>query len=149
MAKLTITGVIGFDGEYEADFSYFTNRGLHQIKKETDLRAGEFQEAFEAGDNDIATAFAVIMLKRQGYDNAGALWDAPAGTFEFAFDDEPVEGEGGDALPPEPAAVTEPDTGHGDAESNGSSGETSPSTSALPVSVPSLTGLPPLDIGAL
>ena len=60
MAKLVIDGVYGLDGTYDADLSYFTNRELHRIKVMTGLRLGEYEDAFNSGDDDV------IMVSRKG-----------------------------------------------------------------------------------
>lgn len=42
MAKVLISGALPvLDGEYPLDASYFTNRELHLIKREANVRAGK------------------------------------------------------------------------------------------------------------
>ena len=158
MSKLVIDGVFGLDGEYEADLSYFTNRELHQIKKQTGIRAGEFSEAFTSGDNDVMVAFAVVILNRAGKEGAEELlWDAKAGSVTLVLDDEEDEdagdGEGGVAVrPPEPPTPSGPES-LPDAEPETSdvsepSGETSPAPTVHLESVPSPTGFPRSATGA-
>lgn len=103
MGKLILAGVPGLDGEYDADLTYFTNRELHEIKKQTGLRAGEFEEAFAKGDNDVMVAFAAIVLARAGKVDATAqLWDANAGTITFDFTEDEAKAEAeAQADPPE------------------------------------------------
>lgn len=157
MSKLVIDGVFGLDGEYEADLSYFTNRELHQIKKQTGIRAGEFSEAFASGDNDVMVAFAVVILNRAGKEGAeDLLWDAKAGSVTLLLDDEDEEGDAGEggvgARPPDSPTTSGPESSP-DADSSGSdenepSTETSPTPLALLESDPSPTGFPRSATGA-
>lgn len=95
MDKIVISNVPPYDGEYEVDVSYFTNRELHEIKRLTGVRAGELQDAFDAGDSDLIVAIAAIALKRAGKQVVDdLLWDAEAGSVMF------VAGED-DAGPPD------------------------------------------------
>lgn len=129
--KLILQGTPGFDGEYECDISYFTNRELHAIKTQTGLRAGEFEEAFEKGDNDFMVAIAATALARAGKPNAyDVLWDMPIGKITFDSSDE----EGAEDSPPEsePAIAIA-----GDVSGGGLSGD-----GDRQVSVPSPTGAP-------
>ncbi len=98
MAKLIIEQVPGADGEYSFDFDErgFTNGELHLIKTQTGVRAGEIEDAFSAGDNDLMVALALIVLKRNAkLIPAEALWDAPAGCLTFEMPDAED-----DAVPP-------------------------------------------------
>lgn len=101
MAKLKIENIDGLEGEYEFDPSYFTNRELHLIKRETGIRAGELQDAVEAGDNDLVVTLAYIALLRAGkkLPNADMLWDASAGTITLDLEEE-GEAEGPPSPPP-------------------------------------------------
>lgn len=133
MNKLTIEGVPGIDGEYEfEDFDTFTNRELHRIKKLTGLRAGEFEEAFAAGDNDMLVALAVVVLERnekQVVDDL--LWNAPAGAFSFDLTDDAEDPTKDEAPSPEHGSnerpsASEPTSGdastvHSDRQENGQS----------------------------
>src|SRR5574337_248950 len=100
MAILKIVNVPGLTGEYTVDLSYFTNRELHKIKTDTGLRAGEFTEAFEALDNDLIVAMAIVFLERLAMPGARELlWDAAAGS--IILEDTAGEAEeNDDALPP-------------------------------------------------
>ncbi len=119
MATLVIEGIHGLDGEYETDFSFFTNREWRTIKEIAGVRMGEFEQARIAGDNDLIVALTVIALRRRNIDvNVDALWDAEAGKILLRMDDEDA---GDDALPP----VSAP------AESANVSG---PGTSSAPLS---------------
>jgi hypothetical protein len=44
----------------------FTYREMHRIKRLTGLRAGELFAALEAGDTDVAMAFAITAADRAG-----------------------------------------------------------------------------------
>jgi hypothetical protein len=137
MGKL-ILDVPGLEGEYEADLTYFTNRELHEVKKQTGLRAGEFEEAFAKGDNDVMVAFASIILERAGKPGAAELlWDARAGsiTFDFTEDEQAADEDPPQATPPG-AAESE----SGTVDGNGSSGEASRLSSDRPASDLSPTG---------
>lgn len=88
MDKIKIEGVLPYDGEYDLDVSYFTNRELNIIKRLSGVRAGELDEAFGAGDNDLIVALAVIALRRAGKTAAeDAIWDAPSGKITFVADE--------------------------------------------------------------
>lgn len=144
MGKLIIEGIPGADGTYDADLTYFTNRELHEIKKQTGLRAGDLMDAFEAGDNDVVVAFALVALGRLGKAAlADLLWDAPAGTgFRFDFTDEEEAAAKAAEDPPQvtPTGGVESVNGNGDASD--SSGDSSRLLLALPESDPSPTGFP-------
>lgn len=96
MDKVVISGISAvLDGEYEVSWSDFTNRELHTIKQMSGVRAGELEEALEAGDSDLLLAVAVIAMQRSGRYVKGsedALWDSAPGkiTFEFGEDEEEV-----------------------------------------------------------
>lgn len=78
--QLIVDGIPPYDGEYEVSQD-LTNRELHLIKKVSGVRAGELEEAFAAGDNDLVVAITVITLQRNGFPDASveAIWDADAG----------------------------------------------------------------------
>ena len=139
MPTLKIEGVSRLDGEYPLDITSFTNRELHLIKQESGVRAGEIEEAFGAGDNDLIVVIALIVLQREGKGQAAqikdALWDAEAGAITFDFSD--LEEEE-DALPP---ADEPPASGSNDSERQ-SSGPSSVPDSASLARLPSRTGGP-------
>jgi hypothetical protein len=140
--KLVVTDVPGLDGEYAADITFFTNRELHRIKKMTGLRAGEFMEAFQVGDNDMVVALAVIVMEREGKEDAeDLLWDAPAGSVTLEDDEDEAVVED-DALPPAQPTETASEPEPSDSGRSESSGDSSSTVSVLPVSDQSLTGLP-------
>lgn len=92
MAKVKIEGGGLIDGSYDLDLGVFTNRELHIIKKETGVRAGELQDAFVAGDNDILVVLAHIASVRAGKDiPMDVLWAMEAGGITFDLTDEEVE----------------------------------------------------------
>jgi hypothetical protein len=123
---------------------------LHRIKKMTGLRAGEFMEAFQAGDNDMVVALAVVVMEREGKEGAeDLLWDAPAGSVTLEDDeDEGVVAVEDDALPPAQPTETASEPEPRDSGRIGSSGDSSSTVSVLPVSDQSLTGLPHLGTSA-
>lgn len=136
MARVLIKAGLAIDGEYELDASYFTNRELHLIKTEAKVRAGEVEDALQAGDNDLFVVLAYIALQRAGKGNMPIdfLWDAEAGKIKFDFTED--EQQGGDARPPEIKPESS-ETGNGTPGSSSlassTNGEQSPES--LPLSV--------------
>lgn len=141
MAHFHIEGLAPYDGDWPADLTRFTNREFHTIKEMSGVRAGELDEAFKKGDNDVLVAFTVIMLERAGKQvNRDVIWDAPAGTVTLVPDAEDVEESPPAQPPPEPGGKAD------GAEKNGSSGV--PSRIAgedLQASLQSSTGSPDSD----
>ena len=117
-----IEGLPPFDGDYPIDLNHFTNKELHTIKQLSGVRAGELEEALDAGDNDLILAFAVIALERSGRSMpkqaVDVLWNADFGKFTLVIPDD----EDADASPPSqtPSANDENDS---DNEKNESSGK--------------------------
>lgn len=84
MDKVVLKNVMPYDGEYDIDTSYFTNREFHTIKRIAGVRAGELDEALTAGDMDVVVAVAVIALQRSGTPfDEDTLWDSKAGSIEL------------------------------------------------------------------
>ncbi len=134
MNKLIVT-IPSLEGTYEfEDFSSFTNRELHRIKKMTGIRLGEFQEALEAGDNDLLVALSALILEREGKPvDDDVLWDAEAGALVFDFSEvaNPTQGS-------TPSNVTS-ETGSTNSEPPVSGSDTE-TPSANPENGQSLTG---------
>jgi hypothetical protein len=110
VANIKIEGIPPWDGVYELDLTYFTNRELHQIKVVSDVRAGELSSEFARGNNDLVVAVAAIALKRNGKEvPIDELWDAPVGKIVLE-DDAEVE----DVDPPSPTSNVNglPDVGN-------------------------------------
>ncbi len=135
-------------GEYDLDISSFTNRELHEIKVETGVRAGEIEEAFAAGDNDLMVAITLIVLQRSGKGTFAqlrdAVWDLPAGSVQFDLTDEEKNAAGDDALPPTSGLDSS-------TNANGSSGSSGPDLSGTgddPANGQSHIGSPLSDTGA-
>lgn len=104
---MRLEGIAPWDGDYPIDLSYFTNRELHEIKKIADVRAGELEDEFRRGNNDLVVAVAAIAARRNGKDiPLNDLWDAAAGRIDLVLDDEP---EADDAGPPESPTPTVPE----------------------------------------
>jgi hypothetical protein len=87
----TINGEYKFDaiamlGLHGPSPEALTMGELHQIKKQTGLRAGELTEALVAGDTDAYVGLATIVLERGGktFDH-DLLWNAPHGNIEIDF----------------------------------------------------------------
>lgn len=117
MDRIKIEGIHrDYDGEWDLDVTYFTNRELSIVKRLAGVRAGELDEAFGAGDSDLIVAMAVIALKRAGKTVVeDAIWDAPSGQITF------VAGEVDADVPPAIPSPTPVSSGSGD-EKPGSSG---------------------------
>ena len=90
MAKLKITNLPPYDGEYEIPSAGWTNRELHFIKQTSGVRAGELEDAMRAGDMGVLVALSVVILRRAGVLNVNidALWDSTAESFDVVADDE-------------------------------------------------------------
>jgi hypothetical protein len=131
--KITITGIPPYDGEYEVDFARLTSRDLHDVKRISGHMPLDIEDAADRGDTDLGVAFAVVALKKHGFQriNEDALWDAELGAIRVDMSDSD-EAEG-DAVPPPSETVT-PST---------PSGSPSSSVSELrPASPPPSTGTP-------
>lgn len=127
MAKLTINGIAGLDGDYEFDDSRFTMRDFHTIKRISGVRAGELTDAYLSGDTDLRLAIAVIALERNGRTGVEQdLWNAELGAIKLEL------GDGDDDSPPADRA----------AGSTTSSGGSSTPDSDRPENPPSPTGSP-------
>jgi hypothetical protein len=142
MAKLTVNGVPGFDGEYpDLDLGRITIDEWRDIKRHTGLRAGEMMDAYEAGDVDGIAALAAIALTRAGKPSAevwAALGQAEPTSLDFDFTDEEQAEEAVDPPAATPTGSDEPVSATGD--DNGSSGGTSSASLALPARDLSRTG---------
>jgi hypothetical protein len=140
MSSIKVTGIgRAYDGEYELDGSYFTNKELHTIKKLAGIRAGEIPEALEAGDNDLIVALTVIALERHGtVVNEDVLWNAKVGCIEAILGDDQED----EADPPTPGLD------ESNSEKKPSSGLSSEDGSASPENGQSRTGLQPSELSA-
>lgn len=142
--QIIIDGIPLLDGEYPLDIEGqpLTNRELHTIKEIAGVRAGEFDEALAAKDNDLAVALGMIALRRAGKElrNADPLWDAAIGAITVDFGDEED-----DALPPPSASEDSPASAH---ENTGSSLQSSTRSSESSESGPNPTGQPGSVTGA-
>lgn len=104
--KVVISGILGIEGSWDLDVGNqpLTNGELHTIKKISGIRAGEIEEAFSAGDNDLMVSLASIALTRAGKPvPIHVLWDAPAGSSIVFTDDDPEpagEGAADEPVPP-------------------------------------------------
>lgn len=89
--KFIIEGVHPYDGTYEFDKSHLTNREIRKIKLLTGLRPLEYEEAGNAGDNDLGVAMVIIALQRSGRFaeiNEDLIWDADLGKITADLTDE-------------------------------------------------------------
>lgn len=118
-AHLHIEGIPGLNGDYPLEVSRFNNRELHTIKRIAGVRPAELEEAFDADDNDLVVAFAIIALTRAGMKvNEEAIWQAEVGKITLvATADEEEE----DESPPAQAPSTETSGGASRNESSGES----------------------------
>lgn len=102
MDKFIVTGIPAFNGDYPIDIGTFTMRELQIIKRMSGVRAGELEEAFNAGDTDLILAIAVIAVRRSGkaWEQFEAIaWESELGAIEFHSDEEVAA----DAVPLTPA----------------------------------------------
>jgi len=96
VAEIIIEDIPGLIGSYELDLSRFTNDELRLIKRESGVRAGEFEEALQAGDNDLLVCFALVALNRAGIVAAAErLWEADAGRIHIDLTSEEEEDDAG------------------------------------------------------
>lgn len=157
--KLIVKDVPGLDGEYDADFSRFTNNEGKLIKKLSGVRMGEIRDALKAGDNDLLVACAVVFLQRAGKDSEVAeqlLGDADMGCLELdTTEEERAEAAKAeaDARPPDSPTVNgsanELDSIDSSGERNGSSGVTTTPVSDDVPATGSPSGSPGLDTGSI
>jgi hypothetical protein len=138
MDSILIEGIPAYNGEYPLDISYFTNRELHLIKELSGVRAGELEEAFAAGDNDLMVAVAAIAIwrKTRVKPDLDAIWDAEAGKFTLRVA-ETVEDDDESVPPP-----IEPDAHATTGVGLGNAGSSSNGLSDRPESVLSRIGTP-------
>lgn len=137
MAKVTIAGVGVLDGEYPLDFTAqpLTNWDFHLIKQVAGVRAGELEEAAEAGDLDLIVAFAVIALVRT--DNAPKARAVEVGKMLMEADAGKVLYVEDDVGPPAVASPSENEHSGASEKHTGSSSNGSQTTGDdLPVSLP-------------
>lgn len=95
--KIVVKDLAPYDGEYpfEGDF---TMRELHTIKRISGIRAGELDEALNAGDTDILVAITVIAMERAGQKGIeDDIWNAKPGSITYVGEAEPEA----DVRPPE------------------------------------------------
>jgi hypothetical protein len=150
MARITLSGVPRFDGEYELDTeSPYNGHELHLIKKVADVRLGGIEQAARDGDYDLFVAFAVIALWRAGKVQkadtlaaADLLLEAPAGSISFEDDAE------ADAGPPELTRTEAVGSGEPDESSTSSSEDLNGTGGVRPVTIPERTGSPGSAIGS-
>ena len=128
MPKIIIKDVPPYDGEYELELSGLTNRDYHFIKQVSGVRAGELNEALQAGDIGVFVAVASLILKRNGFADVhtDALWDAEESCFQVAESDADRAAEDADR----PLAIEDPNGTLGGSEkssdSNASENEKQP-----------------------
>jgi hypothetical protein len=98
VAKIVVDGV-----KYDMPDN-FTYREMNRIKRLTGLRAGELFPALEAGDTDVALAFAITAADRAGLlENEEQFMDLELDKIELDFSDEEEKA----GPPAEPAAAEE------------------------------------------
>lgn len=92
MAKMILNGIHPYDGEYEIPNGGWTNRELHFIKQTCGVRAGELEEALQAGDVGVQVALTAVILKRAGHNvNVEILWDADPEKFDVIDDEQEAD----------------------------------------------------------
>lgn len=146
MAVIKIEGIPPWDGSYPFDITFFTNRELHDIKLIADVRAGELEDEFRRGNNDLIVAVAAIALKRNGkLVPIDDLWDAATGRIMLEDDPAPV-GAADPLSMPAPEHGSNGDAGLPSVSSGPSSNDTG---DGLPETTPVFTGIPGSDTGAV
>ena len=106
--KITLTGVVPYDGSYELDFeNELTTREWGWVKRLAGYLPLALEEASVGGDPEFACVLAVIAMRRAGKIEIGEvpavfdrLIDAPFGSSVILDAGEPVEQED-DAGPPD------------------------------------------------
>lgn len=102
MAKIVVNGE-----SYDMPDN-FTYREMHRIKRLTGLRAGELFPALEAGDTDVAMAFAITAADRVGkLQDEEQFMDLELDAIELDFTDEVPDSPPVEAVTdhPEPVAA--------------------------------------------
>jgi hypothetical protein len=151
--KLTVTGLGKLDGEYPFDYvgmqtmghpEQLTNREGRTIKRMSGVRAGELNDALEAGDTDVLVALAKVIMERAGrYVDEDALWDSPMASalrFEWTADDEEDEGDAEGPPAESSPRPPEPDSNESLSSTSEASGTSSTTGSENPGDVPRATG---------
>jgi hypothetical protein len=103
MARIIITGIPPYDGDYELDSDRaFNAREWRWIKKVSGYMPLTVTEGFEGGDPDLFVALAVIAMAREGKVTredgmkvADVLAEAPfdGAAITMVGDEEPVEAD--------------------------------------------------------
>jgi hypothetical protein len=98
LARFIISGILPYDGEYELDLAYFTNREWHLIRNIAGVYPPDLMYALAQRDAGCIVALGLIVLDREGHEDVerDLLWDAPAG--KMTLDLTPPEEEGGSPL---------------------------------------------------
>lgn len=95
--QIEISGVAPhIDGSYELNWGSFSTREQHEIRLISGIRPAEYLDATMSGDAAFAGAMAMVALQRVNKRlPEEMMFNAPAGSFKFAFPD-----KGADADPP-------------------------------------------------
>ncbi len=84
----------------------FTYREMNRIKRLTGLRAGELFPALEAGDTDVAVAFAITAMDREGrLESEDEIMDLELDKITLDFGEETNGGPPDEAAPEPPDAA--------------------------------------------
>jgi hypothetical protein len=84
---------IVIDGQHYDMPDNFTYREMNRIKRLTGLRAGELFPALEAGDTDVAMAFAITAADRAGkLESEEQFFDLELDKIQLDFRDEELNG---------------------------------------------------------
>lgn len=87
--------------------SSYTYREMSRIKTITGLRAGEIQQALEAGDSEVIIAIAVIAAERSGDTiDINKIEDLEFGAISVADEPDPTQAADGVAAIEEPSSST-------------------------------------------
>jgi hypothetical protein len=145
MAKIKLEGVAPhYDGEYQLDLSYFTNREFQRMKELSGIRPAELMEAVLYRDAGVIVAVAEIALRRDGHEGieTALLWDAPAGKIVLDFTSDEPEGDDEPSPSVAPEDSSSDDVESSPSEKSESSGADSSSGGDPPASDRSGIGAP-------
>lgn len=91
MARLTIEGVLPYDGSYELDFTTLNHREWHQIHELAGILPPQLAYAIDARHMGLLVALAVVVLQRDGFPvDDRPLWESQSGKIILELAPEPV-----------------------------------------------------------
>jgi hypothetical protein len=132
--QIIIEGIAPYDGTYEFDFSYLTNREWYKVRQVADILPLDYWMALAKGDASLVVALISICFDRldKGYDIED-FWNAEAGKIRLI-----PEKEEADASPPAQGPPENVESSSGNGMGSGEPGK--PAGDSLPGSSLSATG---------